>query len=61
MFIRYQYYKGYIENASYEMLNMLEKDIKEDVAANRLDLDLANRLLNLIANERKYNLNIAII
>lgn len=61
MFIRYQLYKGYIIGADYDLLNKIEKDIKSDVLNNVLDDDLANRLLNLIADERKYKLKVTTI
>lgn len=59
MFIRYQLYKGYIDGANYELLNKIEKDIKLDIVNNVLDNDLADRLLKLIAHERKYKLKVA--
>lgn len=61
MFIRYQFYKGYIELASIDMLYELEKDIKEDCKNEILDIDLSNKLLKLINNKRVNEFNISVI
>lgn len=51
--IRFEFYKGYIADATVEVLDNLKKDISKDISNKKLDVIHYSFLLRKIAKKKK--------